>query len=324
MYDFETEIQNYDSVESWLKQILYPQCTDCTVSVGHSRRQVDPRGPLDSPIVFVGEAPGRTEEEYQTPFVGDAGKKLEATLAQYGISTQNYYVTNTVKCKPLDNKTPIAEECKTCRNKFLKHEIGAYPRKLIVALGNIGYYGVVPKGTPSGIMSRTGIFEWNEEFQCHVLPCIHPAAVLRDPSKQSLLDDACNKLAAFIERGYALEEKHETFYRDIRTLSDLDEFIKEVNEKKVLCADIESTGFNYFKDKILCISFSTAPYTAWYLPIIEDGEGFWDRYDWEEIQEKLRGIFEDRTIRKIGHNLKFDFKFLICSSDYTYILGSFN
>jgi len=306
------ELDSEENVEQWLKDVDFTCCTKCSISSERPLRYyVSPKGRLDAPIVLVGEAPGAQEEDLGEVFVGPAGKRLQESLQRAGVDLDLLYITNTVKCRPLANRSPIAEECRICRSLFLEKEIKAYPRKLLVGIGNIGYYGIVPKGVPSGITSRTGLFEYNEEFSCYVLPCIHPAAVLRTPSYQSLLDDVADKISRFIREGYTVPAKTSVFYKEIRDLASFKEFISEVKEVKRFVVDIETEGFNYFKDHIICIGFSTAPYTAYYLPILEEDDLAWSKNEWCLIQEGLREIFEDASIQKIGHNLKFDLKFLV-------------
>jgi len=313
--EMQAEVQR--DPEGWLWGSYFPQCTDCTVSgdirpTNESREMVYPRGDFNSPIVIVGEAPGRDEEREGEAFVGRAGKKLEDTFNAVGIYTRKAaFVTNTVKCRPTNNRTPTSEECRICREKYLQYEITAYPRKLIVALGNIGYYGVVPKGTPSGIMSRSGIFEESEEFGCYILPCIHPAAVLRNPSNEVLLRDVAEKVKQFIDDGYTVPPQRSVIYREVHDLESFGELIQDLRESEQFVIDIETTGFNFWADRILCMVFSTGLFSAWYLPMEEDGNWVWPRSDWALIQEGLRQVFEDPSIGKIGHNLKFDLKFLI-------------
>ena len=311
----ELELQENEAVKDWLSRLNFTYCKECTVPTTYTMnlqpKQVSPRGPLDAPIVIVGEAPGKEEETDGEVFVGPAGRKLKEFLTGVGLDMDQFYITNTMKCRPQDNRQPTTEECKKCREKFLKRELLAYPRKLIIPLGNIGYYGVVPKGTATGIMARNGLFEDNEEFNCQILPCIHPAAILRNPSNDSLMQDVVIKVARFISDGYALAPKKPIVYKHIRDLSMLEEFMAEVKDRKQFSTDIETEGFNFQQDKILCIVFSTQACTAWYLPIIEEEQFVWSKDDWKLIQESLRTIFEDPDVSKIGHNFKFDLKFLI-------------
>jgi len=309
--------QENESLEEWFARIDFRQCMGCYISEEYSTKQpVFTRGAFDAPVVIVGEAPGAEEELKGEVFVGPAGKKLEEFLKAVGLESSQFYITNTVKCRPIGNRAPTPGECRACREKFLKHEIAAYPRELILTLGNVGYFGVVPKGVPAGIMARNGLFEYCEEFNSMVLPCIHPAAVLRNPSNTTLMEDVISKLKKFIDDGYQLPMSQSGTYSHIRDLSKLEEFLQEVKQRKRFAVDLETEGFSFMYDRILCMVFSTHAFSAWYLPIIEGGELVWCKDDWKIIQESLRQIFEDPEIGKIGHNLKFDLKFLIHNFGY--------
>ena len=292
---------------------VFRSCTGCTISEDATDcGNVRPRGNVRASVVIVGEAPGEEEVRKQQAFVGKSGKLLHKSLKRYGFDTDtDSYVTNTVKCRPIGNRSPTAKECCECREKFLVNEIKLFDRKLIIALGNYGYYGVFPKGSPSGITTRHGIFEWSEEFQCYILPCIHPAAVLRSPSSEKLFREALIKGARFIRNGYELDEEKPVEYKDIFGLEAFRELIVEVKRRKQFVFDLETTGFSWMTDKILCITFSTKANSAWYLPIHWDEKFVWDKDDWRIIQEGLRDIFEDSSISKMAFNAKFDLKFLI-------------
>ena len=292
---------------------VFRSCTDCSISedatdCGNGR----PRGNVRAPVVIVGEAPGEEEVNKQQVFVGKSGKLLHKSLMRYGFNTDtDSYITNTVKCRPIGNRSPTSKECRECREKFLTNEIKLFDRKLIIALGNYGYYGVVPKGTPSGITTRHGIFEWSEEFECYILPCIHPAAVLRKPAFEKLFREALIKGARFIRNGYELDKEKPVEYKDIFSIDAFRELIAEVKRRKQFVFDLETEGFSWMTDRILCMSFSTAVYSAWYLPILWNEKFAWDKTDWGTIQEGLRNIFEDPSIAKMAFNAKFDLKFLI-------------
>ena len=289
-------------------------CSDCSIANDDEARypmraNVRPRGRADAPIVIVDEAPGEVEEEKKRTFVGLSGKTLDARLKYYNIDIEDCYFTSGCKCRPVNKRTPDSSECRMCRSKFLVNEIKAYPRKLIIALGNYGYYSLVPKGTPSGITKRNGIFEDNDEFGCPVLPCIHPAAIAHKPVDKVLMEETLKKASKFVANGFTFSEKASVDYKSIDDLDSFWAFITEVTTRGRFAVDLETTGFNW-TDKILCMTFSTQAQTAWYLPLHEDGKWLWSRYDWDTIQEGLRSIFEDPDIGVIAFNAKFDFKFL--------------
>lgn len=292
---------------------VFRACIDCTISGDNTDQgNVRPRGNIRAPVVIVGEAPGEEEVDRQLAFVGKSGQLLHKVLKQYGFDTdEDAYVTNTVKCRPQANRNPSAKECRVCRERFLINEIKLFPRKLIIALGNYGYYGIVPKGSPSGITGRCGIFEWSDEFDCQILPCIHPAAVLHNPGSSKLMREALQRGAKFIRNGYELDRTKPVTYKDIFSLTAFQEFVKEVRKRGQFVFDLETTGFSWMTDKILCMAFSTKAHSAWYLPLLWDEKFVWSKHEWVIIQEGLRELFEDPSIAKMAFNAKFDLKFLI-------------
>lgn len=103
-----------------------------------------PTGDLSSPVVLVGEAPGENEDKQGKPFVGRAGSILDGILEEVGLDRQRLMITNTVKCRPPQNRIPMPEEMEACR-KFLNSELKG--RKVVVGLGKsavkdlLGYDG---------------------------------------------------------------------------------------------------------------------------------------------------------------------------------------
>jgi DNA polymerase len=106
-------------------------CAACGLCRGRLN-VVCPDGDPDSPVAFVGEAPGQKEDETGKPFQGRSGKVLDKLLEEEGVPRSSIYITNTVKCRPPGNRVPTAEEMAAC----LPHLEGELQgRRLIVALG---------------------------------------------------------------------------------------------------------------------------------------------------------------------------------------------
>jgi len=120
-----------------------PNCRLCGLCEGRTKI-VLPSGDLNSPIVFVGEAPGEREDLSGKPFVGRSGKLLDAIMEEEGVERSRVMITNTVKCRPPNNRDPTKEEMDACR-PFLDHELSG--RKVVVGLGKsacrdlLGYEG---------------------------------------------------------------------------------------------------------------------------------------------------------------------------------------
>lgn len=112
-----------------------PHCDLCPLSANATTICMDGSGPNDAQIMIVGEAPGFTEDRQGVPFVGRAGQVLNEMLEQAGFRREDVFVTNSVRCRPPENREPAAKELEACR-RYLIDEIGAVRPRVIVALGN--------------------------------------------------------------------------------------------------------------------------------------------------------------------------------------------
>ena len=140
-------------------------------------RPVFGNGNPDSKIVFIGEAPGKKEDETGTPFVGAAGKFLAEMLASIGMKREDIYITNIVKYRPPDNRDPEPQEKKDCAD-WLKAELEFINPKLIVFLGRHSMNHFFPD---LKVSEAHGKFMHAElpNFPIHnFLPLYHPAAAL--------------------------------------------------------------------------------------------------------------------------------------------------
>lgn len=142
-------------------------------------------------LVFVGEAPGAEEDEKGRPFVGRAGELLTKIIKAMGLSRQEVYITNVVKCRPPNNRNPKPEEIKACM-PYLLRQIELIRPHLICALGTVAAQSILGKQEP--ITSLRGHFhEWNG---IKVMPTFHPAFLLRNPGYKRLAWEDIKKLMA--------------------------------------------------------------------------------------------------------------------------------
>src|SRR6266576_398461 len=161
----------------WQDKIRNPDCTLCPLHesaefvclMGTGRRKAD--------MMIVGEAPGAREDEEHAAFVGPAGAFLTELLEKVGISREEVYITNAVKCRPPGNVTPSPAEIKVCTAAYLTREIEAVRPSLVLALGNTALRALTGR---SGITKYRGkIFPLGTNIR--VFPTFHPAAALRNP-----------------------------------------------------------------------------------------------------------------------------------------------
>lgn len=159
------------------------------------------RGNLNSPIVLVGEAPGRKEVEFNEPFVGQAGKHLDEFLQVLELDKEDIYITNSVKYRPtklnpktgrLSNRTPTAKEIESFRS-FLLEEIDIIKPKIIVTLGNTSLKSLLEKDVKIGDVHGKLISVEIYDNKYNLFPLYHPAAVIYNRSlKEVYLNDLQN------------------------------------------------------------------------------------------------------------------------------------
>ena len=117
------------------------ECTRCDLC--KTRKNAVPgEGSPDADVMFVGEAPGRSEDENGRPFVGAAGKNLSAALTESGMSRNEVYITNVVKCRPPGNRIPSSSEKEAC-NDHLQAEISTINPRIICIMGNTAFGSVL-------------------------------------------------------------------------------------------------------------------------------------------------------------------------------------
>lgn len=135
-------------------------------------------------VMFIGEAPGRNEDLQGEPFVGAAGHNLDSLLELAGLTRQEIYIANVLKCRPAGNRNPQPAEIEAC-SPFLREQIRSIWPDVIVCLGNFAAHFVLR--TETGIMSLRGRFHQTGHFA--VLPMFHPAAALYHREWQQYLED---------------------------------------------------------------------------------------------------------------------------------------
>lgn len=141
-------------------------------------------GNADADIVFIGEAPGKNEDEQGKPFVGAAGKFLNEMLAGIGLSRDDIYITNIVKYRPPNNRDPLPEE-KAAFLPFLQSQLEVIGPKLVVTLGRHSMDSLLPGLQISKCHGQPK--RYNGQVY---LPLFHPAAALYNGGmRQTLIDD---------------------------------------------------------------------------------------------------------------------------------------
>lgn len=148
-------------------------------------------GNLDAEIVFIGEAPGKNEDEQGLPFVGAAGKFLNEMLAQAGMERSDVYITNIVKYRPPNNRDPLPEEKKAFWPYLLK-QLQIIKPKVVITLGRHSMEYFLPGMYISQIHGQAKRIRFGDQ-KLIIIPLYHPAAALYNGSlRQTLVDDFLN------------------------------------------------------------------------------------------------------------------------------------
>jgi DNA polymerase len=163
--------------------VLRQEIGDCQrCKLAPSRRNlVYGVGNPDAELVFVGEAPGADEDAQGEPFVGKAGQLLTKMIEAMGYTRQDVYICNVLKCRPPGNRNPEPDEVASCE-PFLKRQLAAIRPRMIVALGKFAAQCLLRDDTP--ITRLRGSFRSYEGIP--LMPTLHPAYLLRDPTKKKL------------------------------------------------------------------------------------------------------------------------------------------
>ena len=154
-------------------------CVRCSLS--ETRAQVVwGSGPANAMVVFVGEAPGKNEDLGGKPFIGAAGKILDEFLLSAGLSRDNIYITNVVKCRPPKNRNPLAEEIAACSD-YLTVQLDLIKPVIVVALGRFAAQTLLDADCKVDVPMKDiqGTVFQLEQFK--LLPVYHPAATLYNP-----------------------------------------------------------------------------------------------------------------------------------------------
>lgn len=178
-------------IDSIRSQVI--SCVKCNLSKTRTNA-VPGKGNTKAEILFIGEAPGRNEDLKGEPFVGSAGNILSEALASAGLSRDNVYITNVVKCRPPNNRIPLQEEKESCQS-YLSKELQIIKPKIICIMGNTAYGSLL--GGNSITKNRGKIIE--KDGQRYFLT-IHPAAAIYNQELKSVLISDMKTLVETLDR----------------------------------------------------------------------------------------------------------------------------
>lgn len=175
------------------------ECTKCLLHRGRTHA-VPGEGPGDAEIMFVGEAPGFHEDQQGRPFVGAAGQFLEELLEDIGLTRDDVFITNVIKCRPPGNRDPLPQEISACE-PYLDRQIALINPTVVVTLGRFSMARAFPKARISRIHGEPrkigGVVYY---------PMYHPAAALHRPSLRGTVEEDMRRIPKVIERAPQMAE----------------------------------------------------------------------------------------------------------------------
>ncbi len=186
-------------------------CQKCPLSATRTHT-VPGEGSPTAEIMFVGEGPGREEDEQGRPFVGRAGKLLDELIASLPMRREDVYIANVVKCRPPENRDPERAEITSCSD-YLTRQIDAIDPLVIVPLGRhaLGWFVRNPRITAdNGRVMRHG--------DRVLMPLLHPASALRGAENARLLREGISNLREAILEG--IRVRREVSERKLRAVRD--------------------------------------------------------------------------------------------------------
>ena len=178
-------------------EILQNECLACHACTLAEQRThvVFGTGTPEAEVLFIGEAPGANEDEQGLPFVGRAGQLLDDMLLMIGLHREHVYITNSVKCRPPQNRDPLPTESEACM-PWLREQFKLLQPKIVVCLGRIASQRMIR--TDFSVTKEHGTFV--QKNGVWFMGTFHPAALLRQ---------AQNKPAAFADFAALREKIHE-------------------------------------------------------------------------------------------------------------------
>jgi len=296
--------------------IRNPACELCKLHEGANTVCLMGSGPMPSRIVIVGEAPGEQEDDTGRPFTGRSGMLLDKSLAELaGIDRADCYVTNSVKCRPPDNRTPTRPEAKLCAENYLAKELEAIQPRFILVMGNTAFQTVLGK---TGVTKHNGTV-FRREFggtKAQVMVTLHPAAVLRNPkwARAFAMD-----MKRFGELVSGVDSSPKTTVKMVNSVEGLRILKRQLMQADVLSVDVETQTYPasppYVRSNlqewhgddsmIVSVAFSWRPGLSVFVPIHHPAAR-WKNPD--AVLAYLRPCLERDDCEYGGHNFKYDMR----------------
>jgi len=185
----------------------YSSCQKCPELVNTRTQVVFGSGNEKAKILFIGEAPGMNEDKHGIPFCGMSGKILTELLLSAGLTREDIFITNTLLCRPPDNRNPKEEEIENCRSRLDKL-IQIMQPKVIVTIGNFATERILDKNGINKLRGKVFSLVINHQ-EVQVVPVIHPASYLysgRNPEMFEQMQNDFKVIAGIVKENKKQKE----------------------------------------------------------------------------------------------------------------------
>ncbi|HET9703180.1 MAG TPA: uracil-DNA glycosylase [Vicinamibacterales bacterium] len=184
---------NADSLEA-IQSDLGPDCRRCKLCTMGRSQVVFGVGSPKARLMFVGEAPGEEEDKRGEPFVGRAGQLLTKIIEAIGLTREQVYIANVIKCRPPNNRNPEGDEVAACE-PYLFRQIDVIRPRVIVPLGKFAAQSLLKTMDPITRL-RGRQFDYRGAA---LIPTFHPAYLLRNPSAKREVWEDMKKVRAILQ-----------------------------------------------------------------------------------------------------------------------------
>jgi len=271
--------------------------------------------------MFVGQAPGAAEEVHGFAMAGETGFLYADLLKEAGLTRAQVRTTNAIRCRPPKEKEPSPIHIRACR-PWLLDEVKTCRPKVIAVMGAIALQSVLEQTSITAVRGRlfktnfNGMLDYDVQVFCMYMP----AMLFRRWEEYPTIITDFQKLGRILREGYTEESLGD--YQILTTVDSVREYFEWLKTCPRVSFDLETGGYSFVKDQILCLSVSGYSGTAAVVPFV--GRHFrpiWKLADWEQVYDILDDFFAS-DIPKWAQNGIFDINFLR-KAEFRFNLSSF-
>jgi len=258
-------------------------------------------GDPKSPLLLVSEAPGLSDDSSNRPMSGQYGTFLLEVFRESGFDLSKIAIANVLRCRTPESRSATKEEIKLC-GENTELDIKSMPNlKIVVLVGSVAVQYFLGKKVSQKMV---GDLIMSEDGVCYY-PIVHPSRVMAGEEDADKFVTSILALKSIYDA--MCTDRKIDGYRTVKTIEDMYELVAEIYEAGFTVFDIESFGLDpwHVEAKIVGTGFTTKPKHAWFIPFDHPQRQFSDEV-YQEIKQYVIEILKDDSIKKIGHNLKFD------------------